>query len=104
MISRTNIALKELRQKGGSMKKIMLTCKDPGQFFRDCPACKHYEKCDYFNKIKKRKKEAKVTECNHDYEFKASQFKYPKWVNFYTCRKCGKRLKVHDTHKGGEQL
>ena len=37
-------------------KRIALTCKDPGQFFRDCPACKYYEKCDYFNKSKRKKK------------------------------------------------
>ena len=39
-------------------KKIALTCKDPGQFFRTggCRDCEHYEKCDYFNKEKKKKK------------------------------------------------
>ncbi len=38
------------------MKKIALTCKDPGQFFRDCKGCKHFEKCDYFNKEKQHDK------------------------------------------------
>ena len=36
------------------MKKIALTCKDPGQFFRDCKGCKHYARCDYFDKFKKK--------------------------------------------------
>lgn len=80
------------------MKRIALTCKDPGQFFRDCLACKHYEKCDYFNKIKESKKEVKVIECNHDYEFKESQFRNMKWWNIYKCRKCSKRLKVYNSN------
>lgn len=82
-------------------RRIALTCKDPGQFFEDCRACKHYEKCDYWNKVKKKKKEARQNlqpDCNHDYEFKASQFKDPKWLNFYTCRKCGKELKVYNNN------
>ncbi len=37
-------------------KRIALTCKDPGQFFRNCRLCKHYEKCDYFNKAKEKRK------------------------------------------------
>lgn len=78
-------------------KRIALTCKDPGQFFRTngCRDCEHYEKCDYFDKAKKKSQDPQV-DCNHDYEFKASQFKDPKWINFYTCRKCGKRLKVYN--------
>lgn len=36
--------------------------------------------------------------CNHDYEFKKSQFKDMEWWNIYKCRKCGKRLKVYDSN------
>ena len=92
-------------------KTIMLTCKDPGQFFRNCLACKHYEKCDYFNKAKnkrkkkedriearKKKKWGQAPYCNHDYEFKESQFKDMKWWNIYKCRKCSKRLKVYNSN------
>ncbi len=32
------------------MKRIALTCKDPGKWFHDCVDCDHYEKCDYFQK------------------------------------------------------
>ena len=34
------------------MKRIALTCKDPGKWFHDCVDCNHYEKCDYFQKPK----------------------------------------------------
>ena len=87
-------------------KRIALTCKDPGMFFHDCLGCKHYEKCDYWNKVKRKKSGQNLqSNCNHDYEFKASTFENPKWVNFYTCRKCGKRLKIYDDHRhGGGQL
>lgn len=35
------------------MKKISLTCKDPGKFFHDCKDCEHYDDCDYFDKKEK---------------------------------------------------
>lgn len=44
------------------MERYALTCKDPGQFFRDCLGCKHYEKCDYFNKTERPSKWPKPTE------------------------------------------
>ena len=34
------------------MKRITLACKDPGKWFHDCKDCEHYEKCDYFQKVK----------------------------------------------------
>lgn len=37
-------------------------------------------------------------DCNHDYEFKISQFKNMQWWNYYTCRKCGKGLKVYSSN------
>ena len=33
-----------------------LTCEDPEQFFWDCPGCKLYGGCDFFNKVKLKKK------------------------------------------------
>ncbi len=33
--------------------RFALTCKDPGQFFRDCRGCKHYDRCDYFDKAER---------------------------------------------------
>lgn len=43
-------------------KRIALTCKDPGQFFQDCPGCKHYDGCEFFNKVKTRPgKQTRVT-------------------------------------------
>lgn len=38
------------------MKRIALTCKHPGKFFHDCVGCDYYDGCDYFQKIKRRKK------------------------------------------------
>ena len=37
------------------MKRISLACDDPGKFFLDCKECEHYEKCDYFQKVERRK-------------------------------------------------
>lgn len=51
------------------MKRIALTCKDPTQFFEDCRACKHYEKCDYFNKIKGKKAVKMSAPTKKDLEF-----------------------------------
>jgi len=39
-----------------------ITCDDPNKFFHDCKDCDHYEKCDYFQKVKRRvkKKPSKI--------------------------------------------
>jgi len=42
-------------------KRIALTCKDPGQFFRDCPGCQFFDGCDFFNKSKRKKKDPEIT-------------------------------------------
>lgn len=38
------------------MKRIALTCKDPGKFFHDCKDCEFYNGCDYFQKVERRVK------------------------------------------------
>ena len=36
------------------MKRITLTCDDPGKWFHDCEDCDYYKKCTFFGKIKSR--------------------------------------------------
>lgn len=42
------------------MKRIALTCKDPGRFFHDCEGCEYYDGCDYFQKVKQTVKQRKL--------------------------------------------
>ena len=46
------------------MKRVALTCKDPGLFFRDCVGCKHYDNCDYFQKKKPKEVEHEKKKSN----------------------------------------
>jgi len=41
------------------MKRISLTCENPGKFFNDCKGCEFFDNCDYFQKIEREDKKRK---------------------------------------------
>ena len=42
------------------MKRISLTCENPGNFFHDCKGCEFFDNCDYFQKIERKEEKMKT--------------------------------------------